>query len=336
MKRDLGWSALLGAVFAASPLSGAIDAHPRVSLVAGIVAAVGIFTIRRLRGRQAAQRHAAEPPLFQTKTAGPLVWVLLAGSLVTFLPTLVWLFWEYTDAIWRNAHGIFVPIVMAVLARSRLRRDECRAEESSPWGIPLLVGGGLLAAIDSGARSDYLSALGLVIALPGLSLLLLGARRTRAIAFPLALGLFLIPIPPRLPEPLFLHTATAALVEPLLEALGTPTPRHQTAFLLPVGSFGISANCSGIATLYASVFLAVILAQSHSWPRRAALLLSTWPITVGVNAVRTTFLIALCNRYGLEVLNSPIHGLTGIGTLWAVLILVFALADPLRFWRMLR
>jgi exosortase len=335
LKGDIGWSVLLGIVFAASPLSGAVGSHPRVSVVAGIVVGMAVFAVRRLRSGRRPDPQVAAPPLFRPTEAPPLVWVLLGVTAIAFLPTIIWLFGQFTESIWRNAHGVFVPIVMVVLARTRLRRNESQAEESSSWGIPLLLIGVLLTAIDSGVRSGLLSTVGLVIALPGLSLVLLGSRRTRAIAFPLALGVFLMPIPEKFPEPLHLDTATSALVEPLLQALGVPTLRHQTAFVLPVGAFGVSTNCSGIPTLYAGIFLALILAaHARRWPRRIALLLTPWPITVCVNSIRTAFLIALCNRYGLEVLDTPIHGLTGVGTLWAVVFLILAFDGRLRFWKM--
>jgi exosortase len=262
------------------------------------------------------------------------VWALLGGTAVVFLPTLWWLFDQYSEAIWRNDHGFFVPIAMVLLARPRLRRDESGAEESSAWGIPLVVAGALLAAIDSAARTGFLGTAGLLLALPGLSLLLLGARRTRSIAFPLALGLFLIPLPEELPEPLAFPSASATLTVPILEAIGVPVVRHQTAFILPAGAFMISTNCSGIATFYAAVFVAVTLASLvGTWTRRILLLLATWPITVGVNAVRSAFLVALCNHYGLRIIDTPIHGLTGIATFWGVMLLVFLLAGHPRSWK---
>jgi exosortase len=332
-KLDIRWSILLGAVLAASPLTGA--ARPGVSIAGGVLVGGAVFAFRRLRRRRQPAPPEAVAPLFEIATLGPHVWALLGGAAVVFLPTLWWLYGEYTEAIWRNGHGLFVPIIMVLLARSRLRSDESQAEESSKWGIPLLVVGALLAVIDSGVRMGFLGTVGLVIALPGLSLLLLGSRRTRAIAFPLALGLFLIPLPVNLPEPLALPSATATLTVPILKAFGIPVVRHQTAFLLPAGIFMISTNCSGISTFYAAVFFALALAsQTGTRARKVILLLSPWPVTVGVNAIRSAFLFALCNRYGLQVINTPIHGLTGIGTFWAVMLLILLLAGHPRSWKM--
>ena len=46
-----------------------------------------------------------------------------------------------------------------------------------------------------GIRSELMSAVGLVLILPGLSLLLLGARRTRLSALPLLIAAMMLPIP---------------------------------------------------------------------------------------------------------------------------------------------
>lgn len=332
-KLDIRWSVLLGTVFAASPLSG--SARPGVSIAGGFLAGGAIFGYRHLsRQRQSAAPEVAAP-LFEIAAPAARVWALLAGTAVVFLPTLWWLFEQYTEAIWRNGHGLFVPIIMVLLAWSRLRGDESRAEESSPWGIPFLLFGALLATIDSALHSGFLGALGLVIALPGLSLLLLGSRRTRAIAFPLALGVFLIPLPEKLPDPLGLPSATADLAVPILKAFGIPVLRNQTVFVLPTDVFLISTNCSGVSTFYAAVFFALILAaQAGTWMRRIAILLSPWPVTVGVNGIRSACLLALCHRYGIRLLDTPIHGLTGIGTFWAVMIIIYLLSGRPKFWKM--
>jgi exosortase len=332
-KLDIRWSILLGTVFAASPLSGA--ARLGVSIAGGFLAGGAVFGFRHLRRRRQSAPPEVAAPLFEIAAPAPRVWALLGGTAVVFLPTLWWLFGQYTAAIWRNGHGLFVPIIMVLLAWSRLRRDESRAEESSPWGIPLLVFGVLLAAIDSAVRSGFIGTVGLVMALPGLSLLLLGSRRTRAIAFPLALGVFLIPLPENFPEPLGLPSATAELTVPILKAFGLPTLRHQTVFVLPADIFMISTNCSGVSTFYAAVFFALILAaQASTWMRRVAILLSPWPVTVGVNAIRSAFLLALCHHYGTRVIGTPIHGLSGIGTFWAVMLLIYLLAGRPGFWKM--
>jgi len=327
-KTDLRWSVLWGVVIAVSPHSGA--ARVGVSAGAGVLAAGvawGLLRLRRRRGGVAAAAGA----LVRADSRTPAVWLLLGASLAVFLPTFAWLFREYTAGIWRNGHGFFVPVAMFWLARSRLRRDP-DGEAASPWGIPLLLGGAILAVLDTGIRSGYLGTLGLLIALPGLSLLLLGARRTRSLAFPLALGLFLLPLPENLPEPLGLPTATALTAVPILDLLGYAAERHLTVFVMEGGVFNISTNCSGAATLYAAFFFALLLARSASGWRVAAILLAAWPITVAINAVRAVFLFGIVERFGAAILDTPLHGLSGIGTFWGVMLSLYLIAGRPAFW----
>lgn len=329
-KIDLRWSVLWGVVIALSPLSGA--ARVGVSIVAGLGGGGVAFALLRLRRRRGGGAPLAGP-LIRADTLTPAVWALLAASVALFLPTFVWLFGQYTAGIWRNGHGFFVPVAMFWFARSRLREGP-GSDEASPWGIPLLLAGAALAVLDAGIRSGYVGTLGLLLALPGLSLTLLGARRTRSLAFPLGLSLFLIPLPEHLPEPLGLPTATAIATAPILDALGYAAQRHLTVFVMEGGIFNISTNCSGAATLYAAFFFALLLARgSIGWGRGVAVLLAAWPITVAINAVRAVFLFDVVDRFGQGILDTPVHGLSGIGTLLGVMLGLFLVAGRPAFWR---
>lgn len=332
LRRDLGWSLVWGFVFGAGPHSGA--ARLGVSLVGGTLASLGVFAALRYRRRRGWVAPSEGVPLLERASLTPSVWALLAGCAAIFLPTLVWLFGEYTPGIWRNGHGLFVPIAIGVLVAARLRDDAGEQEESSLWGLPLVVLGALLAVVDAGVRSGYVGTLGLLLALPGLCLLLLGGRRTRRLAFPLALAIFLIPLPEHIPEPLALPSATAALAAPMLVALGFPVQQYLTIFVMREGVFNVSTNCSGVSTLYAAVFFSLLLgARMRSPLRRLGLVLCTWPVTVFVNSLRAVFLLICADRFGIAIVDTPIHGLSGIGTFWVVMLLLFLIAGLPRFWR---
>jgi exosortase len=328
LKKDLVWAVLLGFLVAISPLSGAARIH--ISIVAGILFSVFVVIFRKFARKRA-------PGLLSAATDGALiarptfsVLVLLSATLIVFLPTLHWLYEQYTRSVWTNAHGVFLPVVVVVLARSRLRAGLNAAEASSPWGIPFLMVGALLAMLDSGVHSGMLGAIGLVVALPGLALLLLGAQRTRLIAFPLVLTVFLLPLPESLPEPFWLPSGTAFMIEQYFGILGIPSIRHQTYFKLTRRIFEVSTNCSGLSAFYAASFvLLIMVSATRSWARRALILLSIWPLTVVINGARGALLIWLCNRHGREILDSPIHGITGIVTVMALFSALLVLAD----WR---
>jgi exosortase len=324
---DLAFAALVGVLFALSPLTGRRRILP--SLVLGALAAGAVIAARMRRGPPPADTPTG-PTL--SRPAWPVVGVL-ALTAILFAPTLYWLFLAFTESVWRNGHGVFVPLFMVLLARSALRRDPASAEESSAWGFAWLVPALVLVVADAGIRSRYLSVIGLVLALPGLSLLLLGARRTRAIALPLALGVFLVPIPTLLEDTVGLRVATSAVAKPVLQWIGAPVIWHQTQVRLPNSGFSISDNCSGFAALVASFAFAALLAvTARSRVSGALLLLSVYPAVALANGLRLVALALLVVRFGDPVLiTTPLHGLSGIGVFIVVLGGLWLCADRAGF-----
>jgi exosortase len=325
---DLAFAALVGVLFALSPLTGRTRILP--SIVLGAAAAAVVLAARMRRGLRPADAPSG-PTL--SRPALPVIGVLALTAIV-FAPTFYWLYEALTESVWRNGHGLFVPLFMVLLARHRLRRDPIRGEESSAWGFAWLVPALVLAVADAGIGSLYLSAIGLVLALPGLSLLLLGARRTRAIALPLALGVLLVPLPTLIEDAVGLRTATAALAKPMLEWVGAPVVFHQTQVRLPNGGFSLSDNCSGFAALTASfAFAALLAATARSRVRGALLLLAVYPAVAFVNGARAAALVLLVMRYGEGpiMLTTPVHGLSGIGVFIAVLGGLWLCADRAAF-----
>ena len=320
-RTDLGFAALVGTLFALSPLTGSARLLP--SLALGTFAGVATLVARMRRPRAA----VVPRPSVLAMPSLP-VWSVLFLTAAVFAPTLHWLYEQSTHNIWRNGHGVFVPFFVILLARHVLRRDPDAREESSAWGFAFLVPGLALAVVDTAVRSHYLGAFGFLLALPGLSLLLLGARRTRAIAFPLALTLLLIPLPPSFENTIGLTSATADTAGSILDALGLPVDRHESLLRLPNDLIEIGQNCSGLSALHASFAFAILLAgTARSRARRLLLLAVAYPVVVLFNGLRAVVLVMLVLRYGPGVLHLPLHGLSGIATFAGALLTLWLLAD---------
>jgi len=255
---------------------------------------------------------------------------------VIFGPTLLWLWQRWTLSIWHNGHGLLVPFVVAFLVRDALRRDRAANEEASPWGFLFFVPGLLLVAIDSAIKTQLLSAFGLVLCLPGLSLLLLGARRTRALTFAWTLALFMLPIPAAFiaGTQLVLRKISAAGTGHVIELLGMPVLREQMTLHLPTSSLFIADACSGFSTLYAAVTMSLLLTYLSASPvRRAILLLAAVPCAIACNILRCTLLALLIENQGVEVMNTWLHpfsGLLSFGIAMGILVAVAGLGDPRR------
>lgn len=255
------------------------------------------------------------------------MWLLAAELVVLYAPTGKFLWERWTMSVWHNAHGALVPPVVAYLIYQELKGFKGAPPSASGWGFVLLIPALLLHALDTGMHTQLLSAASILVALPGLSLLLLGVERTRAILFPLVFLAAALPIPLGMTEQIHMQLreiATAATVS-LLPMLGIPVFNEGTTLELAVGKLQISDACSGFSTLYAAGAVACLTAHSAStWRRRALVLLSAAPLAIGANILRIVSLAVLAVWQGIEVLNTFLHPLSGMMT--------FALALPIIFW----
>jgi len=256
------------------------------------------------------------------------VLVLVLGALVAlYAPTLGWLFDRWTMSVWHHAHGLFIPPVVGYFVSQELRRLRHLPRSASAWGFAVLVPALALHALDAGMHTQLLSAVTLVVALPGLSLLFLGWPRTQAILFPLAFAAFMVPIPLSLMAPahMQLREIATSSVTWLTPLFGVPVFAEGTTVHLPNASLLIADACSGFSTVYASVAVALVTAYVSADPRRRLLVLvAAAPVAIAANIVRVTLIVLLVWWQGREVLATPLHSLTGM--------LTFALALPLIFW----
>jgi exosortase len=270
---------------------------------------------------------AAAEPAIATRRWRVALAVLAVEALLLFGPTLLWLFDRWTMSVWQHAHGLLIPPVVGYFVYQELKPLSQLPRSSSAWGFAFLVPALVLHALDAGMHTQLLSAVALLLALPGLSLLLLGARRTKAIAFPLLFLAFALPIPLTFTEQIHwqLRQIIAVASAEIVPLLGVPVFRDGTSLHTTNGVLEIADACSGFSTLYAAVAVAALTAYSaESRTRRALVLLSAVPLAIAANLLRVTALILLVVWNGSAILETPIHPLSGIAT--------FLLALPIIFW----
>jgi exosortase len=323
--RELLLAATTGVVITVSPFTPN-ELPP--SIAAGFVAAAGLFAWR-LRRDSPVWSEAAPDLRFARERL--LAIGTVAICLAAFAPTLGWMYREWTSSIWMNQHGLFVPFAMAWLVGRKLRLERSPAEPSA-WGLLPLAAGLGLSVLDANAQSRYVGAAGLLLVLLGLSLLLLGARRTWAIRGALCLGLLLVPVPFTVATPLGLRTITASSVAPLLNLLGYPASREGTLIHIPPAqNFIVADACSGVNTLWAALAMALFLAAgARSNLRRLALVAAAPVLAVSANVVRVTLLVLLTIWFGQDLLDTPIHEATGVATFFGVLAPLMLIANVRR------
>jgi exosortase len=250
--------------------------------------------------------------------------------LVLAAPIVLSMWHKWTRSVWDNGHGLFVPFLVAFLGVAALRHEAVKCEEPSRWGFAILVPALALIAIDAVILTDYLRAFALVLCLPGLSLLLLGPRRTRALRFPLFLAFFMLPLPPLVILPLkeSLQLVTAAGSEWFLHALRVPVLADGTLLGLAHGTLRVVPACSGFSALFAATTIALVLAYlSGSWARRLVLLGAAAPLALAGNVLRVSGLAILAEWRGYDILETSAHVLSGYASFVFTLGALFLCAE---------
>jgi exosortase len=278
---------------------------------------------------------AATPELGRVDTVSAHATLLRRGLLLLvgvelillYAPTARWLVDRWTMSVWHNAHGFMIPPAVAWFAWQELRPLRGLPREGNAWGLVFLIPALLMQVFDTGMHTQILSAASIVVALPGLALLFLGTRRTKAIAFPLAFAAFMLPIPLAMTGPIHLvlrqlATAATAFVVPLL---GISVYAEGTSLHLREGALFVGDGCSGFSTLYAACAVAALTAYSCNYTRgRVMALAAAVPIAILANMIRVVLLVLVVRWFGVASLETWIHPASGM--------LTFALALPVIFW----
>jgi len=190
------------------------------------------------------------------------------------------------------AHGIFVPLfALFVLWQDRKKLE---AIPSSPsWaGLPLVVLSLLMLVLGVMGAELFFSRVSLLILLAGLIILFQGWTFFRAVLFPWAFLILMIPIPNLLLQQVTfpLQLLAARLSTALLDLVNVPVLREGNVIRLAAMPEGldVAEACSGIRSLLTLVTLAIIygyLMETRIWVRLTLVCLAV-PIAVAANGFR--------------------------------------------------
>jgi exosortase len=199
------------------------------------------------------------------------------------------------------SHGFFVPVVAGFIAWQRRRTLLSIPREPSGWGLALVIFAAFQAVVASLGAELFTARLAFVIALFGVILYLGGKAWVQELLLPLALMLFMIPIPQIIYARLTLGLQMLAsqLGETLIGWMGIPVIRTGNLLELPSQTLNIVDACSGIRSLVSLLFLSQVygyFAEKRTWVRWL-LLIATVPIAIAANAIRvaTTGLLSEVN-----------------------------------------
>ncbi|MBI5329084.1 MAG: exosortase A [Betaproteobacteria bacterium] len=205
-----------------------------------------------------------------------------AGSMVTV--------WLSSDTY---AHGaIILPITLWLVWR---KRHEVMALEAKPdpRALVLVI---LLAALWLFSRftvsqvSEHYALVGLLITSVWA---LLGAGVLRALLFPLAYLLFMVPSGEFMIEPLIHYTADTTVT--VVRLLGIPVYRENNFFSLPSGDWNVVEACSGMRYFLSSLALGWLYAYLtyRTWWKRLAFGIAAAVTPIVANGARAALIVLL-------------------------------------------
>jgi exosortase len=258
--------------------------------------------------------EAPQQPLSQPSRLPwqPIVWfgVLLIACYAPMLRQLIRI-WATDDNM---GHGFFVPVVAGYVVWTRRNQLLAEPRKSNGWGLLILAWGAIQSVLATLGAELFTQRLAFVISLTGMVVYLGGKRWFKILAFPLALLLFMIPIPAIIYAQLTLRLQELAstLAEWMLTAIGIPVIRTGNLLELPSQVLNVAEACSGIRSLLSLSFLSLVYAyfrDNRTWVRWV-LFVSTVPISIGANAIRVA-LTGVLSEQNTKLAQGAYHEVEG-------------------------
>jgi exosortase D (VPLPA-CTERM-specific) len=188
------------------------------------------------------------------------------------------------------SHGIFVPAFSLFVLWQNRKPLSCIAPAPSWSGLAVLVCALLVLMLGVLGAELFFSRLSLLVLLAGLIVLFSGWPLFRAVLFPWAFLILMIPIPKIVFQQVTfpLQLLASKLSAGLLPIAGVPVLREGNVIVLPSMPLEVAEACSGIRSLLSLVTLAIIygyLMENRKWVR-IVLACSAVPIAVAANSFR--------------------------------------------------
>lgn len=223
-----------------------------------------------------------------------LLWMAIAALFMRDIAHMVSIWWGSAT----YNHILLIPLLIAWLVADRARLVVTLRPSSWLWGVVPLLGALGIWAAGQGTDIALLRHLGVVLMLQAAVAAALGPTVVRALAFPMAYALFLVPFGDEI-VPLFQHL-TAQLTMPLLALVGIPASLDGLYITTPGGMFVVAEACSGVMFLIAMAAFAILAANLcfRSWKRRIIFVAAALLTTILANILRAFGTIVIAENYG--------------------------------------
>jgi exosortase len=242
---------------------------------------------------------------------------VIALTCAVFAPVLyhMVLHWKAVDDY---SHGFLIAPLAIYFAWERRKKISRAPFETSWWGVVPLALGALSLMIGRLGVELMSMRVGFVLTVIGLTLLLLGPRIFRVLAFPLLFLFLMVPLPQSLVNLIAfpLQLIATDLAVDSLYALKIPALREGNIIHLANTQLLVAEACSGLRSLMALGTLAIVFAYffRKNTVERFVIVASAIPIAILVNAFRVGLTGWLTHSFGPEAAEGMIHTTEGFFT----------------------
>jgi len=250
--------------------------------------------------------------------------MVVAGLLALYVPT----YFDLYQTFWKTGRSVQGPVILAWVAwlvwRNRAALCQPFHAVSRAPAIAMFAFGLLCYAL---GRSQSFIQLELFSQLPlllGLAWLLLGSMGLRALIFPVAFMVFVIPVPGTLLDELLLplKQLVSAIVDNGLHAVGYPIARNGVVLMIGRYDLLIADACSGLNSMVALTGMGLIytyVVGRRSRCHNALLLMSVLPVAFAANVIRVIALLLTTYYFG-DAAGRAFHS----SAAWLEIVLAFA------------
>jgi exosortase len=263
---------------------------------------------------------------------GAVILALTGWLYASILGRLVAQWWQDPNF----SHGFFVPaFALFVLWQDRSRLVSLPRAPSS-WGLLILAMALCVLVVGVLGAELFVSRVSLLLLIAGLVVFFLGWNYFRAVLFPWAFLILMIPLPAiifnQITFPLqILASKVAATVLPLA---GVPVLREGNVINLPAMPLEVAEACSGIRSLLSLATLAIIygyLMETRKWVR-VVLALASVPIAVAANSLRIVGTGLLVQYWDPNKAEGFFHAFSGWLIFVISLLMLFLLHQVIRLF----
>jgi len=208
------------------------------------------------------------------------------------------------------------PVVLGYLAISNREKIRNACAKVSPAGLIPFILGILLFWVGELAGEYYSQFISLLLIIIGCIWSLYGIEVIKSLATFFAATLIFIPLPNFIIKVTTekLQLLSSKLGVALLHLLGKSVYREGNIIDLGFYQLQVIDACSGLRYLFPLMILALIIGHLFNlkvW-KRIVLVLSTIPMTIGMNAFRIAITAILMENFGPKTITGVLHNLEGV------------------------